>query len=343
MKHDDAPVMLWRARPDLGCESVSAAWLDFTGMTREQALAPGAEAGWIRAVHPEDLARWLDTFVRACDAREPFELEYRLRRRDGEYRWVLERAQPRIAPGGLFLGYSGACVDIDERRRAQDKLARALERERRTRIAADEANRTREGFVASVLRELQPVTRAMATWAAQLRFELGADSEAARAADALVENARTQERIIDGLLAVSSAPAPAQPADEPLLTGVKVLVVEDDLQARDTLLKVLSVAGAETRAAGTAAEALDALGAWRPDVLLSDLALQGEDGYTLIRELRARPAEEGGCLRAAALTCAQAPSRPSPVAAGYDAELAKPIEPVALLTTVARLAQPVGV
>ncbi|MGQ0656372.1 MAG: PAS domain-containing protein [Betaproteobacteria bacterium] len=343
MEHDAAAVMLWTARPDLGCESVSVSWLDFTGMTREQALAPGAEAGWTRAVHPEDLARWLDTYVRACDAREPFELEYRLRRRDGEYRWVLERAQPRIAPGGLFLGYSGACVDIDERRRAQDRLARALERERRARVAADEAGRMREGFVASVLRELQPVTRAMATWAAQLRAELGPGSEAARAADSIVEYARKQERIIGSLLAFSSAQGTAQPPDEPLLTGVKVLVVDDDLEARDTMLRVLSVAGAETRAAGTAAEALDALGAWRPDVLLSDLALQGEDGYSLIRELRSRPAEEGGCLRAAALTSAHALPRQSPVAAGYDAELAKPIEPVALLATVARLAQPVGV
>jgi CheY-like chemotaxis protein len=122
-----------------------------------------------------------------------------------------------------------------------------------------------------------------------------------------------------------------------------VLVVEDDPQARDTVLKVLSAAGAETRAAGTAAEALAALGEWRPDVLLSDLVLQGDDGYALIRALRSRPAEEGGCLRAAALTSAEKSPYLNPVAAGYDAELTKPIEPVALLATVARLAQPVGV
>lgn len=342
MKHDDAPVMLWTARPDLGCESVSTAWLDFTGYDLEQALGDG----WTRAVHPEDLARLLDTYVRAFDAKGPFELEYRLRRKDAEYRWVLDRGRPRFAPDGLFLGYSGACVDIDERRRLQDKLARCLERERRARIAADECSRMKDGFIGSVLRELLPATQAMATWATHLRERLAAGSDDARAAEAFVENARAQARIIGNLLAFSGNAVAKPSAEEPLLTGVRVLVVEDQPQLRDILMKVLSVAGAETRAVASAAEALDALAAWDPDVLLSDLALQGEDGYSLIRALRSRPAEEGGCLRAAALTSdddAPRRSRLSPVAAGYDAALAKPIEPVALLTTVARLAHPASV
>jgi PAS domain S-box-containing protein len=344
----NAAVMLWTARPDLGCESVSASWLQFTGMTREQALEGAGEAGWTRAVHPEDLSRWLDTYVRAFDAREPFEIEYRLRRRDGEYRWVLERAWPRFAPGGLFVGYGGACLDVDERRRAHERLARALERERRTRVAAEEASRTKDGFVAAVLHELRPATRAMATWGAHLRAQFPADSEAGRAAEAIVENARLQERVVANLLAFAGRTLQGllgtkRGEDEPLLTGVRVLVVENDAEARDTMTKVLSVAGAETRTARTAAEALDALGAWRPDVLLSDLNLQGEDGFSLIRTLRSRPAEEGGCMRAAALTSSGEGAGKNPMAAGYDAELAKPVEPVALLTTVARLAQPLPV
>jgi PAS domain S-box-containing protein len=298
MKHDDAPVMMWTARPDLACEAVSASWLDFTGMTHEEALAGGFEVGWTRVVHPEDLARWLDTYVRAFDAREPVEIEYRLRRHDGEYHWVLERGHPRFAPGGLFLGYTGACLDIDERRRAHER---------------------RGGFIASVLQQMEPVARAMAASAAQLRAGLPSDSDAARAAEAIEANARTQERIVARLLVFSTAQCPQSPSDEPLLAGVRVLLVEDDPQLRDTLLKVLSVAGAETRVA-TSAQAPDALCAWRPDVLLS---------------------EDGGCLRAAALTGAG--SSANPMAAGYDAELAKPIEPVALLATVARLAQPVHV
>src|SRR5690348_2464963 len=103
---DDLPLMLWTARPDLSCDYVSRAWLDFTGYSPEQALGHG----WSRALHPEDLARWLDTCVRAFDARQPFALEYRLRRRDGQYRWVLDRATPR--GGSAFAGFSGVCVDI---------------------------------------------------------------------------------------------------------------------------------------------------------------------------------------------------------------------------------------
>jgi hypothetical protein len=74
---------------------------------------------------PEDLARWLDCCVRAFDAREPFEIEYRLRRRDGEYRWFLDRGVPRYSPQGEFAGYAGVCVEIEAHKQAQAELARA--------------------------------------------------------------------------------------------------------------------------------------------------------------------------------------------------------------------------
>ena len=101
--------MTWRARPDLSCEFASPAWLEYTGCTLEQALGDG----WTRAVHPDDLARWRDTCRRALQERRPFEIEYRLRRGDGEYRWVLDRAAPRYSDHD-FLGYSGACTDIED-------------------------------------------------------------------------------------------------------------------------------------------------------------------------------------------------------------------------------------
>ena len=110
MQIDDSfPLMLWTARPDLSCDCVSRAWQDFTGMSAEQALGNG----WSRAIHPEDLARWLDTCVRAFDAREPFTLEYRLRRRAEPRRErrparLRRRVRPLrldaagvISPGGL--------------------------------------------------------------------------------------------------------------------------------------------------------------------------------------------------------------------------------------------------
>ena len=330
MKPDtDLLVIAWRARPDMSCEYASPGWLQFTGYSEEQALGEG----WSRVVHAEDLARWLDTCVRAVDAREPFEIEYRMRRRDGEYRWVLDRAAPRYAQG-LFLGYEGVCVDIDGRKRAELSLARALERERHLRAAAEEASRAKDAFLVSVLAELRAPTQAMATWSEHLREQVPPSSEADEALEAIARNAREQTRVIQNLLELSGAQPHPRPADHPLLSGVRVLVVEDDPQVRELLLKVVRVAGAEARAADSTSRALQVLDEWRPDIMLSDIGLRGDDGYVLIRAVRALPAERGGCLRAAAIT-----SRASPgvVAAGYDAQLAKPVEPVALLATVARL------
>jgi PAS domain S-box-containing protein len=334
------PLMLWTARADLSCESVSAAWLEFTGLAEDAALGHG----WSRALHPEDLARWLDTSVRAFDAREPFAIEYRLRRRDGQYRWILDRGAPRLRDG-VLVGFAGVCVEIDECKRVQRDLARSLERERRLRLAVEEASRAKDAFLTAVLNELHAPTQAMATWAAHLRERLSTASEAGQALEAIERNARLQQRIIASLQCLSppgQAPL-ARALDEPLLSGVRVLVVEDDAPARELLLKVLRVAGAETRAAASSAEALDALGEWRPDIDLSDLGMRGDDGYVLIRAVRSLPAERGGCVPAAALTVATEPhARNRAAAAGYDAQLAKPVEPVALLATVARLVQPVS-
>jgi PAS domain S-box-containing protein len=340
------PVMLWRARPDMSCEYLSRQWLDFTGCREGEALGDG----WSRSVHPEDLARWLDTFVRSFDAREAFEIEYRLRRRDGEYRWVLDRGLPRYSKDGVFLGFVGTCIDINERKRAEHELARSLERERKLRIATEEASRLKDGFLTSVLSDLQPPVQAIATWAAHLRGQVGAASEPARALDAIEHSARAQERIISSLLDVSRIASghPARPrasgsSGAPLLAGVRVLIVDDDPAARETVAQVLGIAGAQTKAASSSSEALDALGAFRPDVLLSDVHMHGGEGYVLIRAVRALPAERGGCLRAAALTARdQAEDAVRVVAAGYDAQLAKPVEPLALLATVARLAPPAG-
>lgn len=339
------PVMLWRARPDMSCEYLSRQWLDFTGFTAEQALGDG----WSRSVHPEDLARWLDTCVRSFDSREPFEIEYRMRRRDGEYRWVLDRGLPRYAKDRMFLGFVGTCFDIDERKRAEHELARSLERERKLRTATQEASRLKDGFLTSVLMDLQSPVQAIATWAAHLRQQTPVASEAAQALDAIEHNARAQNRIISSLLELArvdkgSPPVPRGPADEPLLTGVRVLIVDGDPAARETMTMVLGIAGAETKSACSSSEALEALRAFRPEVMLSDIAMRDGDGYVLIRAVRALPAERGGCLRAAALTSSsQAENGVCAVAAGYDAQLAKPVEPVALLATVARLARPASV
>ncbi|HEX5767124.1 MAG TPA: PAS domain-containing protein, partial [Burkholderiales bacterium] len=189
---DNFPFMTWRARPDMSCEYVKREWLRDTGYTMEQA----AGQGWTRCLHAEDLARWLDVCVSAFDRREPFEIEYRLRRRDGEYRWVLERALPRYSAGELFLGFGGVCVDIDTQKRESEGLARELERERRLRLTTEEASRLRQGLMISVLQELNLPSRAIATWAAHLRGQM----PRAAALEAIERSARAQSRIIATLL-----------------------------------------------------------------------------------------------------------------------------------------------
>ena len=128
--HDNLSLMTWHARPDMSCEYVNRAWREFTGYTAEQALGDG----WTRCLHPEDLTRWLEVSLRAFDERAPFEIEYRLRRRDGEYRWVHERATPRYSDEGVFVGIAcdrGLVPDHEQIVHGFEAAFRRLERAER--------------------------------------------------------------------------------------------------------------------------------------------------------------------------------------------------------------------
>jgi PAS domain S-box-containing protein len=111
---DNAPVMVWMTEPDGACSYVSQPWYEFTGQTPETALG----FGWIAALHPDDREISEKTYLAANEKREEFRLEYRVRRQDGEYRWVIDSAKPRIGSLGEFLGYIGSVVDITETKQA---------------------------------------------------------------------------------------------------------------------------------------------------------------------------------------------------------------------------------
>ena len=110
-----APVMIWMSGPDKEGVFFNKGWLEFTGRTVEQELG----AGWLEGVHSEDLPNCLDVCGTAFAQREAFTVEYRLRRQDGEYRWLLDTGTPRFESDGTFLGYIGSCIDITERRQAE--------------------------------------------------------------------------------------------------------------------------------------------------------------------------------------------------------------------------------
>jgi PAS domain S-box-containing protein len=133
------PVMIWMAGPDKLCTYFNQPWLTFTGRPIQLEIGNG----WMEHVHPEDLRTCLDTYTNAFDRRESFGMEYRLRRHDGEFRWVIDLGVPRFNRDGSFAGYIGSCLDVTERKQTEEALSRVSRRlieaheEERTRIARE--------------------------------------------------------------------------------------------------------------------------------------------------------------------------------------------------------------
>jgi PAS domain S-box-containing protein len=131
---DHAPVMIWMTDADAICTFLSQSWYDFTGQTPETGLG----FGWLDATHPDDQDQAEKTFSTANKNREPFRLEYRLRRKDGSYAWAIDSAQPRFDLNGTFLGYIGSVIDITERKQMEEDLRASEERFRTLFNSIDE-------------------------------------------------------------------------------------------------------------------------------------------------------------------------------------------------------------
>lgn len=122
---DSAPSLIWLSGPDALCTWFNEVWLNFRGRTMEQEMGNG----WAEGVHKEDLDRCLEIYLSNFKARTPFRMEYRLRRADGEYRWLFDHGVPRFSEAGVFLGYIGSCTDINDvyiARQAQLDLSKRL-------------------------------------------------------------------------------------------------------------------------------------------------------------------------------------------------------------------------
>ena len=111
---EDSPVMMWRTAPDARCDYLSNGWLLFTGRPLDQQLG----YGWAEWVHADDRDALIDGYLSSFRKRQPFDLEYRLRRNDGAYRWIVDSGKPRYDDSGAFIGYIGGCLDVDARFRA---------------------------------------------------------------------------------------------------------------------------------------------------------------------------------------------------------------------------------
>jgi PAS domain S-box-containing protein len=134
---DHAPVMIWIAGPDKKCSWFNKPWLDFVGRDLAQEIGDG----WSESVYPDDLRACVETYTSAFDSRRPIVNEYRLRRRDGAYRWVLDHGVPLYGPDAQFAGYIGSAVDITDRKEME--------------VALREADRRKEDYLIMLAHELR--------------------------------------------------------------------------------------------------------------------------------------------------------------------------------------------
>jgi hypothetical protein len=516
---DAMPQIVFMARPDGHVDYFNRRWYEYTGL-------PEGEVGfesW-RQVHTEEgLRRVMEVWPEALRTGQPYQIEYPLRRHDGQFRWHLGRAMPVRDERGRVVRWFGTNTDIHDQRELLRRNEELLDAERAARAEAERVSRMKDEFLATLSHELRTPLNAILGWAQILRTTLPPDAEGdlgegleiiernARAQTQIIEDLLDMGRIISGkvrldvrpielagvvnaaietvrpaadakgvriqaLLAASdqtvsgdpgrlqqvfwnllsnavkftpgggvvrvsvtrvsghvevavsdtgegirpeflphvfdrfrqadasttrrhgglglglaivkqltelhggriavaseglgrgttftvslplatsgaggaarredaaSATAPANApsyADSlmPQLDGLRVLVVDDEPDARALLRRLLEECRASVRQARSAADAMEQFRAEVPDVLISDIGMPGEDGYSLIRRVRALPAEQGGHVPAIALTAyARAEDRVRAVLAGFQAHIPKPLEPAELIATVGSLA-----
>ncbi len=202
---DYAPVALWMAGTDAKCNFFNQTWLHFTGRTMEEEMGDG----WAEGVYHEDLQLCMDTYIAAFNARREFVMEYRLRRADGEYRWILDRGIPRFAPDGSFAGFIGSCVDITEQKLASEEILHMkdeLERRVVERTAQLEtANKGLEAFSSSVSHDLRAPLRAIEGFSKALEngYSEKFDAQGRDFLQRVCDSCQQMSQLIDDLLNLS--------------------------------------------------------------------------------------------------------------------------------------------
>jgi PAS domain S-box-containing protein len=511
---DAMPQIVFAADADGEVDYFNRQWYEYTGV-------PFGEVGyesWRHVHSPEGLERVMSAWPEAIRTGRPYEIEYPLRRHDGEWRWHLARALPIRDESGRVVRWYGTNTDIHDRKQIEEALAKALESEQHARGQAELASRTKDEFLATLSHELRTPLNAILGWSTMLRRQGATPTQVAQGAEVIERNARAQARIIEDLLDMSAIisgkvrleletvdlrsivragvetarptadakgvslgerldappgtklrgdphrlqqvlwnlltnaikftprggrievrvagvdgrveisvsdtgegiareflpfvfdrfrqadasttrrhgglglglsivkqlvelhggtvrvesagagqgstftvtlPAKELPAagPEPVdrrsqlespeavtaqdcerLNGLRVLVVDDDVDARDLARRLLESCRADVSTASSSEEALRALSGERFDVLVSDIGMPGEDGYALMRRVRALPAERNGDIPAVALTAyARGEDRLKAIRAGFHVHAAKPVDPAELIAAVANL------
>jgi PAS domain S-box-containing protein len=189
-----APVLIWGAGLDRRNDWFSPSWAAYTGRSVDELLGDG----WTRSVHPEDLDRCLGIRATSFEARAPFSLDLRLRRHDGEYRWMLDNGVPRFGRDGTAVGYVGSCVDIHERKELEESLA---ERTQQLRLA----ERRQGQFLAMLSHELRNPLAPIANAASVLRTLESTNPILVRLREILERQVGRLSHLIEELIEVTRA------------------------------------------------------------------------------------------------------------------------------------------
>jgi CheY-like chemotaxis protein len=244
----------------------------------------------------------------------------------------------------------------EETRRASEERARLLEVERAARGALEQAGALKDQALAKLAHDLRAPLNAILGWSEVLMGRLGSDAEHRNGLEVIRRNARFQAELLDALgdlnrviaakVAADTRPAEltavvsslAPDAPPPSLAGLRVLVIDDDADARDLVRMILVEAKADAITAGSADEGLALLRQIKPDVIVSDIGMAMRDGYQFIRLVRTMAPADGGRIPALALTgFVQAEDRVRALLAGYQDHISKPVEAAQLIEAVHRL------
>lgn len=242
---DRAPVLIWTCDPEQRCTWLNRPWLEFTGHTLEQQLGDG----WHNAIHPDDVMSSRRVFERAYETCCEFRTEYRLRHRDGEYRWVVVQGVPLFRDKS-FTGFVGSALDItDSRQVAEDQ--------RSARESAEAASRAKDEFLAALSHELRTPLNPVLLLASEheqsseLPTQIRADFAAIR------KNIALEARLIDDLLDLTrisrgKLPLRLEPIDAHSTLHQALSLVRSELEAKELVI-TLDLSAQEHRIVGDSA------------------------------------------------------------------------------------------
>ncbi|TDH27940.1 PAS domain S-box protein [Segetibacter sp. 3557_3] len=166
---DNVPVMIWVAGADKNFTYLNKTWLEFTGRNLRQEIG----IGWTEGVHKSDLEHTLTTYHESFEQRSPFRIEYRMKRKDGEYRWILNHAVPTFSADGEFTGYTGSCVEIHDKRLMNDELEKRVHERtqalQESNIKLEKSNNELQQFAYVVSHDLQEPLRKIVTFSNRIK------------------------------------------------------------------------------------------------------------------------------------------------------------------------------